>query len=624
MPEARHAAADGARADRDHALALLAEHLGDEALALEFEPALSVVVLEAGEVLFEAGSRSDAYYILTRGGLEARVHGGETWSSNLIEAGQGFGELGLLGQRARSATIVALRRSQILRVPQVSFERLLERSSVFSRALLQRAVELAVEGVGAPQNPQRSAAVFNATVIIAGDRDPATRRSCHALAREIAALGRSSVVTPTRVEQALGLEGCTEVEFDGALHWRIEEWLDATRRAELERQAAASIPPEPPLLLDAEPRICAWSRRCLERAAHVIWVTRDGWSAFDALTPHARHAARRSLVRLHPPSAKLPGPTSTWLGQRCFEQVLHVRAEDPGELPRVARSLTGRGVGVVFSGGAALGAAHVGMLRALREAEIPIDYVGGTSIGASVAALVAMGWEPARIEAAGELLLTGRPMGRMGIPLGSLYSRKGIDRRLRSLFGEARCEDLWRPYFCVSSNLSQGRQKIHDRGSVWRAVRASSAMPGILPPMIEDGQLFVDGALFANVPGREMKRRCGGPLVCLKTTGSQQLEVDYAYEQQPSAGRLLWSRINPFMERIEVPSIRSVMTRSLMLASHGEGRRALALADIVLAPDLRGYGVGDFKAFSTLVELGYAHAARELEGCDLSALRGAR
>src|SRR5690606_26256292 len=169
------------------------------------------------------------------------------------------------------------------------------------------------------------------------------------------------------------------------------------------------------------------------------------------------------------------------------------------DIARLARVMAGLSVGLVLSGGGARAYAHIGAIRALREHGAPIDFVGGSSMGAIIGAGVALGWSDDEIhERVHDAFVKSNPLGDFRLPVVALAAGDRVESRLAAHFGDARIEELHTPFFAVSSNLTTGAVRIHRSGLVRDALRASSALPGILPPVVQDGEVLVDGAVLDN------------------------------------------------------------------------------------------------------------------------------
>ena len=189
----------------------------------------------------------------------------------------------------------------------------------------------------------------------------------------------------------------------------------------------------------------------------------------------------------------------------------HVRLGDPGNLARVASILSGRAVGLALGGGGARGYAHIGVVAALRGLGIPIDMVGGTSMGAVIAAQVALGLSREELINLNLRFMSRKPFAQYTIPMLALLNARRLQEGMQMAVGETQIKDLWINCFAISVNLTTTEMVVHDRGPVWEAVRASVSLPGILPPFVRGSHLLVDGGVINNLPGDVMRQRGGDP-----------------------------------------------------------------------------------------------------------------
>jgi predicted acylesterase/phospholipase RssA len=360
----------------------------------------------------------------------------------------------------------------------------------------------------------------------------------------------------------------------------------------------------------------AWSQLCLSQC-DVALLTATARADPSPGPVEARALAigslRCELVLVH---AGRPAGTARWLRGRPVADHHHLRGDRPGDVARLARMVTGTGCGLVLGGGGPRGFAHLGVLRALEEAGVPIDAVGGTSIGAVMGALCAQGLDDAeRVERAITAFAASGRLVRPTLPLIALSSGRRVDQLLAEHLGTTLIEDLPLRFFCISANLTRAEEVIHERGPLWPAVRASLSLPGIFPPVYADGDLLVDGAALDNVPAGVMRERVGSGCV---------IAVDLAPEVEPfttapfgpgiSGWRVLAHRLNPRAPSRPAPTVFDILSRSTGLAQVRYQRAALAddRIDLLLRPAITGLGALDFKAGIPLIETGYRHAAEAL------------
>ena len=160
------------------------------------------------------------------------------------------------------------------------------------------------------------------------------------------------------------------------------------------------------------------------------------------------------------------------------------------EAQAIASGSSGRSVGVVLGGGAARAFAHVGVVRALREAGVPIDILGGTSAGGSFAAAFAREYNYDRaIDIVGKGI--DAMLANFTIPLVSLTTGRDVLPYVRRNIGDLHIEDLWLRFFCISANLTRASVQVHDRGNLGRALLATGRLPAIHWICTEPGKASV-------------------------------------------------------------------------------------------------------------------------------------
>ena len=375
------------------------------------------------------------------------------------------------------------------------------------------------------------------------------------------------------------------------------------------------------VIYEADSSNSHWSERCLRQADRILFVAH----ARDNPQPEvleqallnsgaAGHTVRRSLVLLHAPETPRPSGTHAWLEQRRLDAHYHVRNSDPGDMARLARLLTGRGVGVVLSGGGAPGFGHIGALRALREAGIPIDLIGGTSQGGVMACQYAMGWDDTTTMAKNRAAIQHR--FDYTFPITALMAGGEMTAAMREMFGDAQLEDLWIPCFCVAVNLTRAQLAVHEHGPMWKYTRATTSIPGVLPPVMDNGEMLVDGGLLNNLPTDIMHQRddCG-VVIAIEShggSGSQRDKHTPAYETTLSGWRVLWQRLNPFAKAPKVPTLGNIMVRIAMLNDAMQVKHNRSLAQIYLRLAIGNYGLLEFQALEAIVAAGYQSARTQL------------
>ena len=287
----------------------------------------------------------------------------------------------------------------------------------------------------------------------------------------------------------------------------------------------------------------AWTRFCLRQSDRVVVVAQGEARPLDCPS-----AARVRLdLPLNTPlslmllwqGAIVPARTTEWL--KSVNPAGHHHIRSSRDIGRASRLIAGRGLGLVLSGGGAKGLAHVGVIDALRMRDIQIDAVGGTSIGGIVAAVFAQEWDLAatvRTLAAG---FNRRRFSDFAVPRTALYSERAFARTLGRCFGEITIEDSPLPLFVVSTNLTEGVSAVHRTGRLVTWLRATSAVPGICPPIVEQNAVYVDGGVLNNMP-TDIIRDFGVASAIAVDVGSS-LEAPARLDGEmglPSIWELLW------------------------------------------------------------------------------------
>lgn len=324
-------------------------------------------------------------------------------------------------------------------------------------------------------------------------------------------------------------------------------------------------------------------------------------------------APKIDLVLLHPGVWREKCGTRRWLACRTVTEHHHIRTGVGEDFERLARIVTGNSIGLVLGGGGARGFSQIGVVRALREAGIPIDRVGGTSIGSVISAQVASNMSiDAMYEMNRRLWVEGKPLSDYTFPAMSIVRGRKPHNLLRTELAEIEIEDLPINYFCVSTNLSDSELVLHDSGPLWSAVRASGSLPGAGPPLFWGGKILVDGGVLNNLPGDIMRDRFGGIVIAVDVARARAINIPDTIDDVPSGWQILWRRINPFSEPLPVPTLFEILYRTATLSSVRLARRTAAQADVVIAPPVADYTIVDFAKIDEIIASGYSHAVEVL------------
>jgi NTE family protein len=548
--------------------------------AIEHE--LSLLVLPGGAPLFRQGEPADAVYVVASGCLGVFRHEDENSADEPIlmaeiPPGNIVGEMSLLSHSQRTRSVAALRDSEVWRLARGSFDKLTSLHPEVLPALMRN---VAVRNAMGPTKRRRQPRTF---ALLPSGHDVPSARFAVLLA---GALGRIGAQV-----QMLGSESLNE----------DPEWF---ARCEMESSF---------VLYRADPTATEWTELCLRQADCLI-VVRLGDDERPTMLPFEIESAqtgavfhrRRELVLLHEGHDPRPGATSPMLAGGLYGQHHHVRLDIHSDIDRLARLLTGHAVGVVMAGGGARAFTHVGVVKALRSSGVPIDLVGGTSMGAIVAAGVASRWADDELaERFRRAFVNTNPLSDYTLPLISLFAGRRVTRLLRMAFGEKEIEDLILPFYCVTANLTTSNADVHTVGKLWRWLRASVAIPGVIPPFNEAGEVHVDGGVINNFPVREMRRLGRGVTIGVDIDTGGALAAG-AGVMEPWSGwqffrRLIWKR----NETLPIPSIVRILLRSALVASTARAQEDRQAADLLIVPPMNHIDLLDWTSFDAAIELGY-------------------
>ena len=591
------------RMRRDQIAAALKTLCGeaDDELITDLESEGERLSIRGGDVLFRQGDDGDAVYLVTNGRLRAiqQLEDGTQRVLNEIAAGGVVGEMALLTGEKRSAAVAAIRESELLRIPRDVFDRLTSRHPRLALGLARELVWRLRRTQGSAGRPR--SALCLALVPMDVGLPPRWPDRLVAALRDI---GNTLLLRRESVEP-LPDAGSWQSSEDG-----MAAWLDA---AEAEHEIVVYL---------AEPNPTEWTSLCLRQADIVLLAARAPSESSPGERERAMLAAaaadhscsaKRFLLLLHESAGHPPSDSAKWFAGRRLDGIFHVPLDQPAAFGRVARILTGRAHGVVLGGGGARGLAHIGVLRAFAEHHVPVDVIAGTSMGAVFAALHAKGfaWDEI-LELSREIWLRVKPQEEYTLPVISFIRSRKLDRVARRFFGErVRIEDLWIPYFCVSCNLSRSHTVVHDRGILWRAVRASAALPGAFVPMVEGGDILVDGSVLNNLPGDIMRARYGGTLSVVDV--SKRVDLRMAIPVFPSPWRLFWRWVLPGRTRPDVPHVLRLILRTTIVSSLQVTEQVCRSSDFLFRPPVDAYGMLQFKAHDQIVEAGYRYTCERLQ-----------
>ncbi|KAL8992108.1 MAG: hypothetical protein Q9169_007366 [Polycauliona sp. 2 TL-2023] len=638
-------------------------------LILHIDFALEWVQIDAGQVIHHQDDESDAIYIVLNGRLRALLEKGDGQMRVVGEYGQGesVGELEVMTESRRPATLHAIRDTEVAKFPKSLFNSLaLEHPGItikISKIIAQRMraliedpfFEQNKEGVNTASNKSATSTMNLRTTAIL----PVTAGVpvVEFGSRLLTALNQIGVVNGvTSLNQAAILNHLGRHAFSRMGRLKLSQYL-----ADLEERFGM-------LLYIADTNVNSpWTQTCISQADCILLVGlaegSPSMGEYERFLLGTKTTARKELVLLHVDRYSTPGLTRKWLRNRLWingghhhiqmafrthnepahpqikrfgtalkqrVQVLQAEiqkytskrirqtplysADTPfkGDFHRLARRLCGKSVGLVLGGGGARGISQIGVIRALEEAGIPIDIIGGTSIGAFIGALYARD--------ADVVPMYGRAKkfaGRMGsmwrfaldltYPSSSYTTGHEFNRGIFKTFGDSQIEDFWLDFYCNTTNISKSRSEYHNSGYVWRYVRASMSLAGLIPPMCDEGSMLLDGGYVDNLTVTHM-RSLGAETIFAVDVGSLYDNMPQAFGDSLSGMWALVNRWNPFSTFPNPPTLSEIQARLAYVSSVDALERAKTTPGcLYMRPPIDPYGTLDFGKFDEIYKVGYEY-----------------
>ncbi|XP_052505380.1 patatin-like phospholipase domain-containing protein 7 isoform X1 [Budorcas taxicolor] len=587
--------------------------------------ALDWMEVEAGRAIYRQGDKSDCTYIVLSGRLRAVIQKDDGKKRLAGEYGRGdlVGVVETLTRQARATTVHAIRDSELAKLPEGALNSIKRQyPQVVTRLIrllgekilgsLQQGAaaghQFGFHTVGSKWDSGNPASNLSTVAVMPVSEDVPLTAFTLELKHALSAIGPALLLTSDSIKQRLG-----SAALDSIHEYRLSSWLG--QQEDIHRI----------VLYQADSTLTPWTQCCIRQADCILVVglgeQEPRVGELERMLETSAVRAQKQLALLHRQDGPAPARTAEWLNMRgwcsghlhlccprrvfsrrslpklveLYERVCQRPPDRHSDFSRLARVLTGNAIALVLGGGGARGCAQVGIIRALTECGIPVDMVGGTSIGAFMGALYSeeRSYSQIRIRAkqwAEDMMSMVKTMLDLTYPITSMFSGAGFNSSISSVFKDRQIEDLWVPYFAVTTDISASAMRVHTDGSLWRYVRASMSLSGYMPPLCDpkDGHLLMDGGYVNNLPA-DVARSMGAKVVIAIDVGSRD-ETDLTnYGDALSGWWLLWKRWNPLATKVKLEMVKN--------SEYCE----------YLRPPIDGYGTLEFSKFDEICEVGYQH-----------------
>jgi predicted acylesterase/phospholipase RssA len=585
----------------------------DDAVARQLLATSTTHLLQGGDRLVRQGDPGDSVFVIVQGRLEAFM---DTPSGRrrlrVFGRGESVGELAILTGEPRSASVRAIRDTVVLVLKREAFLAVLQSHSDIAMRVLQTLASRLASPVPDHEAPTPTHAI----ALVLASNDPKCLRAVQDLAKTLGGLFRATTIERRTFEAACG-PGASELGPSQVGYRDTVGWL-------LRQEEAHEL-----IIYVGGPDLDGWARRCGRQADRIVVVAPadDDGSVKTLEDWLVRQCGERpDLILVHSPNVEFARDTARWTAPRRdsddplqpgrLVRIHHLRDQNSADLGRIARILAGLAVGLVLSGGGARGFAHLGVLKALRALHVPIDLVGGTSMGAILGAGVAMHLPPDEIAEGMRRFVDDARLARsFALPMVSFLSARRLEVLLEELGRGQDIEDLWLNFFAISTDLTDANTVVHRHGSLWRAVRASVSLPALLPPVLVNGHVLVDGGILDHMPIEQMRARNPGPVIAVEVGMDNHLDAAQELTECPPGWRVLLSRL-PMARRIRVPLLANIITQSVLCSGLLDAQAAQAMADLVITPLDGRYRILDFKHHVEIAEAAYRSTMERAEEID--------
>uniref|UniRef100_A0A8D2LKN4 lysophospholipase n=2 Tax=Varanus komodoensis TaxID=61221 RepID=A0A8D2LKN4_VARKO len=612
--------------------------------------AIDWMAVEAGRALYRQGDKSDCTYIVLNGRLRSVIQKGNGKKELVGEYGRGdlIGVVEALTHQVRATTVHAVRDTELAKLPEGTLSNIKRRYPqvvtrlihLLSQKILGNLQQLRgpFPGSGlamAPSSELTNPASNLSTVAVLPVCDDVPMAAFTLeLKHALNAIGPTLLLTSDIIRARLGASA-----LDSIHEYRLSGWL--AQQEDIHRI----------VLYQTDYTLTPWTVRCIRQADCILIVglgdQEPTLGELEQMLENTAVRALKQLILLHREDGPSPARTVEWLNMRSwcsghlhikcrrrvfsrrspnklremYEKVFEKTADRHSDFSRLARVLTGNTIALVLGGGGARGCSHIGVIKAMEEAGLPIDLIGGTSIGSFIGALYAEERSAVRTkqrarEWAKNMNSVFATVLDLTYPITSMFSGSAFNTSIHKVFQDKQIEDLWLPYFNVTTDITASAMRVHKDGSVWRYIRASASYTPYLPPICDpkDSHLLVDGCYVNNVPA-DIARNMGAKTVIAIDVGSQD-ETDLCnYGDSLSGWWLLWKRLNPWTEKVKVPDMAEIQSRLAYVSCvrQLEVVKSSSYCEYI-RPPIDRFKTMDFGKFDEIYDVGYQHGKVVFDG----------
>uniref|UniRef100_A0A8B9MAE1 lysophospholipase n=1 Tax=Accipiter nisus TaxID=211598 RepID=A0A8B9MAE1_9AVES len=573
--------------------------------------AIDWMAVEAGRALYRQGDKSDCTYIALNGRLRSVIQKGSGKKELIGEYGRGdlIGVVEALTRQPRATTVHAVRDTELAKLPEGTLNNIKRRYPqvvtrlihLLSQKILGNLQQLrgpfASSGLGmaSSSEPTNPTSNLSTVAVLPVCDDVPTAAFTLELKHALNAIGPTLLLTSDIIRARLGSSA-----LDSIQEYRLSGWL--AQQEDIHRI----------VLYQTDCTLTPWTVRCIRQADCILIVglgdQEPVLGELEQMLENTAVRALKQLVLLHREDGPSPSRTVEWLNMRSwcsghlhikcprrvfsrrsptklremYEKVFEKSADRHSDFSRLARVLTGNTIALVLGGGGARGCSHIGVIKAMEESGIPIDMVGGTSIGAFIGALYAEERSAVRTkqrarEWAKCMNSVFETVLDLTYPITSMFSGSAFNASINKVFQDKQIEDLWLPYFNVTTDITASAMRVHTDADI--------------------------------------ARNLGAKTVIAIDVGSQD-ETDLCnYGDSLSGWWLLWKRLNPWAEKVKVPDMAEIQSRLAYVSCvrQLEVVKSSSYCEYI-RPPIDRFKTMDFGKFDEIYDVGYQHGKVVFDG----------
>uniref|UniRef100_A0A8C1Z5M6 lysophospholipase n=1 Tax=Cyprinus carpio TaxID=7962 RepID=A0A8C1Z5M6_CYPCA len=560
--------------------------------------AIDWMAVEAGRALYRQDDQSDCTYIVLNGRLRSVIRKANGKKELVGEYGRGdlIGVVEALTRQPRATTVHAVRDTELVKLPEGTLNNIKRRYPQVVTRLIHLLGQKILGNLQQPRGPFSSAPdvtnpasnLSTVAVLPVCDDVPINAFNLE-LSHALSAIGPTLLLTSDIIRERLGASA-----LDSIHEYRLSGWL--AQQEDINRI----------VLYQTDSSMTPWTQRCIRQADCILIVglgdQEPALGELEQMLENTAVRALKQLVLLHREDGPGPSRTVEWLNMRSwcsghlhlkcprrvfsrrspsklrevYEKVFEKTADRHSDFSRLTRVLTGNSIALVLGGGGARGCSHVGVIKAMEEAGIPIDIVGGTSIGSFIGALYAEERSAVRVkqrarEWSKAMNSVFKTVLDLTYPITSMFSGSAFNTSISKVFEDKQIEDLWLPYFNVTTDITASAMRVHKDADI--------------------------------------ARNMGTKTVIAIDVGSQD-ETDLCnYGDSLSGWWLLWKRINPWAEKVKVPDMAEIQSRLAYVSCvrQLEVVKKSAYCEYI-RPPIDRFKTMDFGKFDEIYDVGYQHS----------------